>query len=116
MLSWAESPDSSSPGVGSGGGGGTSIHPDVLKGRVSSWPGLMIPAAHITGWWEQVAEARLTIQGMGLAKFGGTSCGPLSPFPNCPTLVKTLIFMYPDHYSCLSTALLPQPRPAMPPP
>lgn len=80
-LSWAESPDSSSPGAESGSGGGTSIHPDVLKGRVSSWPGLMIPAAHIPGWWEQVAEARLTVREWGwpTSEVPAAVYSPLSP-------------------------------------
>ena len=62
----------------------------------------MIPAAHITGWWEQVARARLITQGMGVTEFGGTSCGPLSLPPwIVPTLVQTLVSMHLGHYNCL---------------
>ena len=70
----------------------------------------MIPAAHITGWWEQVARARQITQGMGVTEFGGTSCGPLSLPPGdgfgashriVPTLVQTLVSMHLGHYNCL---------------
>lgn len=65
-----------------GGAGGASIRPEVLGGRMSSWLGLMIPAAHITGWWEQVAKARLlVIQGSGAAELGDTGSSPLPPPP-----------------------------------
>lgn len=63
--------------------------------------GLMIPAARITRWGEQVAEARLTIQGMELTELGGVSCSPLPPpyaegqiwgiSSHCPPLLQTLI-------------------------
>lgn len=66
----------------------------------------MIPAAHIPGRWEQVAQARLTIQGMGLAELAGTSCGPLSPFPHRGTDMGHLIPLSPPSFRTSSIGIL----------
>lgn len=82
------------------------LYPDVLTRRLSSWPQLMIPAAPIPGRWEQVAQARLTIQGMGLAELAGTSCGPLSPFPHRGTDMGHLIPLSPPLFRPSSIGIL----------
>lgn len=52
VSSWAEAWR-----LGSGSEGGASFYPArCMGGRVSSWLRLMIPAARITQWWEQVAN------------------------------------------------------------
>lgn len=90
------------------------LYPARCVGRESEFMPWVNDPCSSHHWWEQVAKAKLTLQGMGLAKWGGTTYGPLSlpkgtdmwSHPTVSTLVQTFVSVHLNYYNCLPTGPL----------